>query len=159
MGEKARKPCTIQSSSFLRPTQHHLCFLHYQLSLGQLLLAWPGLPDLQGWLQAIRKAQATEDSGGFLQIIKLSSLINAIQPPSFASLCQAPAEAKNHVTAIATRIEKTCLLDMQLNASCHAARELVSLIFLKDRGKRVMRAVFIGATNILPLVDSQHVSL
>jgi len=91
----------------------------------------------------------------FLQIIKLNSWISAIQPHGFASLCQTPAEAKNCVTAIATRMKKNCLPSSQLNA----ARKLVSLNFLKDRGKILTRAVFIGATNTLSLVDSQHISL
>lgn len=95
----------------------------------------------------------------FWQIIKPSSWIGAIQPPRFAGLCQTPAEAKNHVTAIATRMKETCLPNTQLNASCHAAREPVSLNFLKHGGKRLTRAAFTGATNVLPLVDSQHVSL
>lgn len=91
----------------------------------------------------------------FLQIIKLSSWISAIHPPG---LSQTPAEAKNHVTAIATRMEKTCLPNMQPNASCHATRKTVSLNFLKDIGKRLTKAEFIEATNVSTLVESQHVS-
>lgn len=132
----------------------HLCFQHSLVTHSSELCPAP-----VGCVVNSAVKQRTLDFFFFWQIIKLSSWIKAIQPRGFVGLCRMPAEAKNHVIAIATRTKKPCLPNTWLNASCHADRELVSLNFLKEGGRRLMRAVFIGATNVLPLVDSQHVSL